>query len=341
MSHKPVLIVGEAWGRQEAEERKPFVGASGSLLNQFLAYAGLDRREDCYLTNCFNFQPRPTNDIVHLCGPRKEGISWLPAVIPGKYIRKEFEPELDRLFREVELVKPNLIIALGNTALLALMKMKIPISKNRGNLFQTPSGTKLLATYHPAAVLRDMTMRPVVISDFKKAARHCRSPEFTRPAREIWIEPTLEDLKTFEERYIAPNLDLPWGVDIETAGDTITEIGFGTRQFGIVVPFYSRSAPDHNYWPDHNSELRAWTWVRHILHILRRPVFQNGLYDLTWLWKKAGITVPHAGEDTMLLTHALQPEMKKGLGFLASIHTDEPSWKMMRQHNETLKKEDD
>ena len=51
-----------------------------------------------------------------------------------------------------------------------------------------------------------------------------------------------------------------------------------------------------------------------------------------------GITVPHAGEDTMLLHHSLQTEMEKGLGFFGATYTDEPSWKFMRLDN--LKKEE-
>ena len=68
-------------------------------------------------------------------------------------------------------------------------------------------------------------------------------------------------------------------------------------------------------------------------------VGQNFLYDINHLWANYGITVPHATNDTMLLHHALQPEMQKGLGFLGSLYTNEASWKFMR-HSETIKRED-
>jgi hypothetical protein len=59
-----------------------------------------------------------------------------------------------------------------------------------------------------------------------------------------------------------------------------------------------------------------------------------------FLWRRYGITVPFAQDDTMLAHHALQPEMEKGLGFLGSIYSDEASWKFMRKEKDTIKRED-
>ena len=81
-----------------------------------------------------------------------------------------------------------------------------------------------------------------------------------------------------------------------------------------------------------------WEIVKSILASSRIPkLFQNGLYDIAFLWRAAGIPVKGALHDTMLLHHALQPEMKKGLGFLASIYADEGAWKEMRAKAETIK----
>ena len=68
---------------------------------------------------------------------------------------------------------------------------------------------------------------------------------------------------------------------------------------------------------------------------------QNFSYDMQYFWRTVGITCPKFFGDTMLLHHALQPELEKGLGFLGSIYTNEPSWKFMRQEHFTLKKGDD
>jgi DNA polymerase len=338
-----LLIIGEAWGREEEAARAPFVGASGKLLRGNLARVGIDPAETAF-TNVFNLRPQPSNDVLNLCGPRAEGIPEYPALGPAKYIRAEYAPELARLETEVAACDPNLILCLGNTAIIAATKQKYPVGTHRGTLFQTrflhPDGEpiKAIATYHPAAVLRDWSQNMIVVADLQKVKRQMGHREFTRPRRELWIEPDLGDLTRFANLRMT-DLDEPCGVDIETQAGTITEIGFGYPDMGIVVPFYSRARAGGNYWPSHGAERVAWDWVIKRLAHLRRPVFQNGLYDINYLMTAMGITVPGAGEDTMLLHHSLQPELRKSLGFLGSMHTDEPSWKLMRK-NATLKKED-
>ena len=338
-----LLIVGEAWGRHEAEAKRPFVGPSGRLLRALLSHAGINRG-DYEVTNCFNLQPRPTNDISNLCGPRNEAGRYPYRLAPGKYLRAEFDNEIDRLWQEIDGAKPNLILALGNIALTILDGgRKASISKSRGTLVLLPRGDrqlKILPTYHPAALLREFSLRQVVLMDLRKAARHMQSPDFARPSRSLWLEPSLEDLARFEDKHIIPEIDKPWGVDIETKSGTITEIGFSRPHIGVVIPFWSRAQADGNYWRRAGDEWAAWTIVASWLRVLRLPIFQNGLYDLNYLARMA-IFPRYAGEDTMLLIHAINPESKKGLGFLGSICTDEPSWKFMRSDTDKLKKEDE
>lgn len=363
--HRPILLLGEAWGAEEETRRLPFVGASGRFLNMLLRDAGIaggkwmedpngakwvdwTASREVYVTNPFNLRPRPTNDISNLCGPRSEGLPGYPAVVPGKYLRKDLAPEIARMEREILNANPNIIIALGNTALLVLTREKLPITKNRGTLFLSKllraDGTpfKILPTFHPANVIRPdgWANRPLVLADLTKARRHASSSDFTRPSRSIWIYPTIQDLHRFANIYLADRR-IPVAIDIETARGTITEIGFSpSKSVALVVPFYSRQNASGNYWDSHSEEREAWLWVQKQLLRLERPVFQNGLYDLEYLLRTMSLKVPFAGEDTMLLAHSLQPEMKKGLGFLASVYTDEPAWKFMR-HAETLKTEDE
>src|SRR5215469_5427166 len=113
-----IAIVGEAWGAEEAKERAPFVGISGYHLTRMLTEAGINRA-DCLLTNVFNLRPRD-NKIETLCGPKSEALHGYPSLGKGKYIRREFASELQRLGDELLEANPNLIIALGGTALWAL-----------------------------------------------------------------------------------------------------------------------------------------------------------------------------------------------------------------------------
>jgi hypothetical protein len=197
---------------------------------------------------------------------------------------------------------------------------------------------KVLPTYGADSIIREWKLRPILLSDLQKAREQMDFPQLIRPSREIWIEPTLADLDTFEREHILPSPQL--SIDIETSGDQITCIGFAPRKdIALVVPFTDSENSTHSYWSTLTEELKALEWVRRMCSLKKSIIGQNFLYDLNHLWTKYGITVPHASEDTMLLHHALQPEMQKGLGFLGSIYSDEPPWKIMRKA-ETIKRED-
>lgn len=331
-----VVIVGEAWGEREELAGKPFVGPAGHLLDAFLNAAGIVRR-DLYLTNVFNLRP-PGNRIPALCGPKAEGIPDMPAIDTGKYVRVEYADELNRLYREIKALNPNVVVALGGTACWALLKDR-RIKRLRGSPTIGVTGHKVLPTYHPAAVLREMKLRPIVFSDFGKIVRESAYPEIRRPKREFWLEPTLADLAAFEP-FIRRAKKL--SVDIETWNRQITCIGFAPDESrAIVIPFIWHGRPAGNYWPTLSDELFAWHYVKKWLNFGIPLVGQNFHYDLNYLWTKYGIA-PHGAEvhDTMLLHHAMQPEMEKSLAFLSSIYTTEPQHKFMRTDIKTLKKED-
>lgn len=327
-----IMLVGEAWGKQEAEVRRPFVGASGWLLNQMLAHAGISR-DECYVTNVFNFQPYK-NDIKTLCGTKPEGIPGMPAIDKSLYVLAKYAPELERLYDEITTVNPKLIVALGATAAWALLHSR-GIKGVRGAIAPTCPAVsqrcgrvfKVLPTYHPAMVLRDYSARPVVTADFEKARRESVFAEVRRPNRSIWLEPTLDDLALYEREFIAPVSTI--ACDVETVGTLITCIGFSpSNDSAIVIPMFRGAAS--SYWPTVADECAAWEFVRRWL-AEKTIVFQNGLYDMQVLWRHHHIPIGLDNEDTMLMHHAWMPEMEKGLGFLGTLYTDEASWKHMRK----------
>lgn len=339
-----IALIGEAYGAEEEAAQTPFVGPSGRELTRMLAEAGI-HRADCYLTNVFSLRPRPSNDIAtsNLVGPRADGIDGFPALSSGKYIRAEFQPELDRLFSELRDVDPNVIVALGGTATWALLGQG-GISKIRGTITAArafgPRPFKVLPTYHPAAVLRDWSLRHVTVLDLAKAARQSAFPEIRRPVRTIYTEPSLSDLEWFYNEHITNARFLAF--DIETSGDQITCIGFApSRGISLVIPFVDLRKSDRSYWPSIEDELVAWSWVRRYLGTQSKKIAQNGLYDTSFLWRQYGITVNNVEHDTMLLHHALQPESEKGLGFLGSVYCDDIAWKSDRPRGKSTIKRDD
>lgn len=292
-------------------------------------------------TNVINQRPQ-ANKILAFCGGKGEGVRGYPAVVKGKFLLRAYQPELDRLAEELDAWNPNLVVALGNTALWALQGVTA-ISKNRGTTMMSThcvAGFKVLPTYHPAAIFQQWSLRPVVVIDLMKAAREAEFPDIRRPKREIWIEPTLEDLDEFYDRYIQGCQIL--SVDIETSGKMVTCIGFApTKEHALVVPFFDPRRKGRSYWPNVEYEYRARRFVQRVLEDGSiRKLFQNGLYDIAFLWRADGVRVMGAEEDTMLAHHALQPESLKGLGFLGSVYTDFGAWKHMREETETIKRDD-
>lgn len=331
-----IAIVGEAWGEHEARQRAPFVGPSGYELTRMLSEAGI-HRADCFLTNVFNLKPE-RNDVESLC--QKDKTPGFGPLKAGHYLRPEFHGEITRLLQELRDLRPNITILLGNTACWALLN-STGISKIRGTVTysSTLTGFKCLPTYHPAAILRQWDLRPVTVLDLAKASRESAFPEIRRPQRTVYIEPSLSDLEWYYANFLANARRISF--DIETAGQQITCIGFAPdERSAIVLPFVDRRREGGSYWPDVQSELRAWQFVRRVLSSPAPKVAQNGLYDIHFLWKSYGIPVVNFEDDTMLLHHALQPESEKGLAFLGSVYTNEASWKLMRKGNTTIKRDD-
>ena len=138
-----VAVVGESPGAPDIDSGRPFMGPAGQMLNRILEAIGL-KREDCYLTN--------TVKMI------SSGDELTPDILSF------FTPYLHR---ELRVVKPEVVIAFGNTPTRALLKTKKPISKMRGE-FHDYQGMKLMPTFNPAYLLRDPTKKREVWEDMKK-----------------------------------------------------------------------------------------------------------------------------------------------------------------------------
>lgn len=365
-----LLIVGEAWGENEAQTHQPFVGASGMLLWEMLGQAFPDvapeqhaaslreaynlgnawvRNRKTWLdlagisyTNVLNLRP-PANKLEALCAPRTQinGNYSLPALARGLYLRPEFLPELDRLLEEVAISRPNCILAAGNSACWAFLRTT-NISSIRGTVTMsvTEPNTKVLPAFHPAAVIRQWNWRPITVADIIKAGREAERPELRRPERYITINPDLHDVLSWMEKLF---LDPPplLSVDIETQWQMIKCIGFArSRSEALVVPFIHNAKPGKNYWDSEADEKGAFMAVKAMLESPIPKLFQNGTYDLQYI-RRLGIKTQNAIHDTMLLHHSHFPEMRKGLGFLGSIYTNEAAWKLMgRPKADTVKRDE-
>ena len=139
-----LMFVGEAPGADEDAQGKPFVGRSGQLLTKIIESIGL-KREDVFIGNINRCRPpqnrQPTLPEAHTCRPF--------------------------LTREIAVVRPKVIVVMGNTAMKNLLDTKEGITKLRGE-FQDYYGIKVMPTFHPAYLLRDPSKKREVWEDMKR-----------------------------------------------------------------------------------------------------------------------------------------------------------------------------
>jgi uracil-DNA glycosylase len=136
--HARVMLVGEQPGDEEDKKGLPFVGPAGRLLDRALEAAGVDR-EHLYVTNAvkhFKWQLR---------GKRR--LHKTPA-------QREIDACHQWLEREIEAVKPHVIVALGATAARAVISKDFKVSVMRGQFVESPLAPYVFATFHPSALLR-------------------------------------------------------------------------------------------------------------------------------------------------------------------------------------------
>lgn len=138
-----VMLVGEGPGANEDRLGQPFVGAAGQLLDKILNAAELPQ-EDVYITNVIKCRP------------------------PGNRLPKSDETKscLPWLERQIELISPRLLVCLGALAGQTLIDPNLRITRDRGK-WHKYRGIDIVATYHPAALLRDSALKRPVWEDFK------------------------------------------------------------------------------------------------------------------------------------------------------------------------------
>ncbi len=309
-----IMLVGEAPGEQEDRSGRPFVGSAGKTLDNLLAQAGIARYQ-CLITNVARERP-PANKISfffedkHCTVPKPKLQAWI-----------------NKLKEEITTYSPNIIIALGATALWALTGEK-KISEYRGYVLPCSlvQGKKVIATYHPQAVNYEWKLFYQTVLDLRKAFRHSKFPHI--PECKQVVVPgadTRQFINYMEELIAHPEWD-KLSIDIETIqpGSHIEELGIShDPNFGMSIYLLKGRAPA---LPE-KDELLLWqTFAR--LVACKKVVMQNAAYDIGVLWYNQHILVENLWMDTLIAAHVCWPELPRDLGFLGSICLDVPPWKV-------------
>jgi len=289
-----ILLLGEALGAEEASKGRPFVGGAGRVLNFLLQKAGL-RRSELYITNVVRCRPpgnrTPTETEIQECCRRHK---------------------LGELLQEF-----NLVVLLGNSALLAVTG-RTGITRWRGSIFLqgkedrelSTHGVKVLPTIHPAAIMRQQDMFPVVVADLQRAATEAISPEYTPPKQDYVLEGNVGHIQGFGGS--------PFTFDVETSHlepnpMSITLLGLSDASGTAVVIDNPRGA----------LELEA---LRKVFSSPVTKIAHNIMFDVRHL-RANGIPVVPPWFDTMIAHHLVLSDVPNDLGFVSSLYTRVPYWK--------------
>jgi uracil-DNA glycosylase family 4 len=318
-----IAIVGEAPGKDEDYQKEPFVGTAGRFLKALMARAGIDP-DTCLLASVCQIRP-PGNDLAMF--------SWSGV---------EIQDGLAQLKSDLAEFKPNLVVLLGRVALRAAKDPNqikgpkaFPIDNWRGSFFVCDNadspmfGYKCIATYHPAAALRQYELTPLLQMDLRKAAGQSRSPEWVPPHRDIYISDPTGGAELVQKLYDVLMRKPKIACDIEGYWDNMTHLSIAeAKDKCFVIPFWDNLACyEHEIW-------------RLVSQIMDDPtivkIFQNGLYDRFCLQYGHRIRVRGALEDTMVKHAELYSELPKSLGTLTSLYTLQPYYKGDRKSNDEM-----
>ena len=137
-----VLFVGEGPGEQEDLQGEPFVGPAGKLLDDMLSILDLDRKANCYIANIVKCRPPRNRDPLET----------------------EQEACIGYLRNQVALIQPKIIVCLGRIAAKKLIDPDFRITRQHGQWFRRGEFW-MMATFHPSALLRDVSKRPEAFDD--------------------------------------------------------------------------------------------------------------------------------------------------------------------------------
>ncbi len=303
-----ICFVGEAPGKDEVRNLRPFIGRSGMLLKKLMFQSNLTSNH-VYMTNVVKIQLKG-NDITPFFGKQgftERGRKWLSI-----------------LENELKSLSCNVVVAFGNTALAALTG-KTSITKWRGSILESTliPGLKVIPAIHPSSALRKYIDRYFISHDLRRVINESAFPEIRRPVRNHITNPKptealkwLEDI--YQEALVTTQLVC---LDIEITGTLeMSCIGFS------VVPSEAMCIPVAQYSME--DELLVIRKCSQIISDERITIVgQNVVFDLDFLLKRYNIISQGLIQDTMIAQGVLFPDFPKGLDFLCSVYTNEPYYK--------------
>lgn len=348
-----IVFVCEAWGAEEANAKQPLVGNSGYEFTKILAEAGL-KRDQVLLTNTVSARPYG-NDFWRMLDPiekREKGDKGLRGIHASPFVLSE----IARMRRQIDAFPRALVVACGRYPLWALTPFNsanryaadqqgrpIPpvyvpggIETHRGSMTymlensldgsEKLSTTRLLPIIHPAAILRQWSLRATTVHDLRARVPMALSGDWRRnPAPVFWAPPTYSQAESRLRNWLAQadnRAVLRLSADIETRKGLITCIGFADSvNFAMSIPFVRKAASGgfDTYWKPEQEAVLHHLMARVLSHPNILIEGQNFLYDIQYIqhWM---MTKPNLDWDTNVAQNTLFPGTPKDLAMLASLY---------------------
>lgn len=298
-----IVLVGEAPAYEEVKAGKPFVGQAGKQLDSMLTSAGLDRSE-LYITNLIK-SPVP-----------KEDKAKARFFFDGKQPTNDLMQGILELVGEINEIRPNVVVPLGNYALWALTQQQ-GILKRRGSIMESTliAGQKVIPTIHPSYYTHgyyfNLHKEPLGIWDFVRVAEESHTPEINLPEYDFLINPTDSELDAVADRLLSAEVIT---CDTEWYGpEKLAYIGFtDCVGWAVCVPYKG---------------MASLRFYRRILESDVPKIWQNAAFDAVAL-ARMGIEVRCIKDDLMLAWHNCWTDIRaKGLATIGSVLTRQPYYK--------------
>jgi DNA polymerase-1 len=308
--------VGEAPAREELRQQKPLVGPTGEVHAGLLKHLGVSRGE-LFETNAFPWRC-PGDSIANL-----------------KLTGHSKAEGAELLWRDLQAIRPNAILALGNHALETLTGLT-GISKWRGSILRSlKGGYKVIPTIHPAVLFKrggpsggawPYQTKAYIALDYKRAIEESQTPKFNLPNRELTIARTSHDLQLFLQTYSKKKLCM---LDIEVIKCIPICIALAfNRYHAISVPLLPLAHLRGNTPMADSDRMAMWRLLAKWFESGVELAGQNWKFDHEKLLRPCNFRIPRQPKhDTLILQHVLNPEFPKRLDFISSIYTKEPYYK--------------
>lgn len=295
-----IMLVGEAPAKEEIRQGVPFVGRAGKQLDRMLISVGLNR-DQLYITNTVKHQiPHdPKQKEKYMFDGGSPSVAYMEGIM--------------ELIGEIQEVKPNVVVPLGNYALWATNQV-MNITSRRGSIMESTlaPGQKVIPTIHPSFYTYGTSYKePLGLWDFQRILEESKTPKINLPDADFTIDPTQNQIEAAIERLMEGDhitADTEW-----YSPHKLAYIAFSNDpSWAICIPYKS---------------MYAWQAYKRLLGCGKPMVWQNAMFDILAL-NRIGLPVANVAEDTMIAWHSCWADIREnGLDTIGSVLTRWPYYK--------------